>query len=150
MKSFLLAGLYICFAGTLSAQVKDSLVVGTIDVIKDPRLDLLIKEQYRINSDGQLGSKAAKGYRLMILNTNDRNYAMKVRAQLLQHFPDQKVYMVYQAPYVKLKFGNFLEKTDADKYKLLIKKGNIVSTNIYLVPETIEVKQNKNKNNIDE
>ena len=70
---------------------------------------------------------------------------MKLRAQLLQRFPEQKVYMSFQPPYIKLRFGNFVEKADADKYKKEITRTKLVTNNIYLLNETIEVKPDKDK-----
>lgn len=121
-------------------------VTGKITVYKDSRLDVLAGKQATGSGPGgpgSLGPRAAKGYRLMIINTNDRDLAMKVRSQLLQRFPDQKVYMLFKPPYIQLKFGNFVEKGEADRYKTLIRKGGIVSTNVYAVPEIVEVKPSK-------
>jgi hypothetical protein len=137
----------------LSASVKaqtattaDSTVNGTVTVIKDARLETLAKKEAEFNkATVGLGSRAAKGYRLMVVNSNDRNLVMKVRSQLLQSFPEQKVYMTFQAPFIKLKFGNFVEKSEAERYKKLISSAKIVTTNIYLVPETVEVKPDKEK-----
>ena len=70
---------------------------------------------------------------------------MKVRATLLQRFPEEKVYMSFQAPFIKLKFGNFVEKEDAEKYRKMLASYKIVTTNIYLIPEIVEVKVDKNK-----
>jgi hypothetical protein len=141
-----------CFLSTSSlAQEttgKDTVLEAKTTVIKDPRIDVLGHKQHEVNtkaSEPNLGARAAKGYRLMVLSSNDRDLAMKVRAQLLQRFPEQKVYMAYLAPYIKLKFGNFVEKGDADRYKKMIKQAGIVSTNVYLVPEIVEVKPDKDK-----
>jgi hypothetical protein len=38
-----------------------------------------------------------------------------------------------------------LEKSEADQYKKEITSNKLVSTNIYLVPEIIEIKPDKNK-----
>jgi hypothetical protein len=116
-----------------------------ITVNKDPRLDVLAKKEAEINDANGvlLGGRAARGFRLMLLNTTDRALAMKVRAQLLQHFPDQKVYMSFQPPYIKLKFGDFLEKDDAESYKTDILNAKIVTANIYVVPELVEIKPDK-------
>lgn len=127
------------------APPADTALTGKVTIVKDARLDILAKKQAEFNKVTALGPRAAKGYRLMVLNSNDRNYAMKVRAQLLQQFPEQKVYMTFQAPFIKLKFGNFLEKGDADRYKKMIQSQKIVTNNVYVVPETIEVKPDKNK-----
>jgi len=132
---------------TSKAQVTatDSAVPGKITVIKDSRLDELARREAAFNEALSAATKSSKGYRLMILNTNDRPFAMKVRSQLLQNFPEQKVYMGFQPPFIKLKFGNFLTKEDAEIYKKDILRLKIITGNIYLLPETIETKPEKNK-----
>jgi hypothetical protein len=128
------------------AQVADSAVAGKVTVIKDPRLDILAKAEAELNkATVGLGVKNAKGYRLLVLSSNDRDYVKKVRTELLQRFPEEKVYMTFQAPFIKLKFGNFVEKEDAEKYRKLITNSKIVTTNVYMVPEIVEVKVDKNK-----
>ncbi len=118
---------------------------GKITVFKDARFDVLAKKEAEFNEALAYGPKSAKGYRLMVLSTSDRAYAMNLRARLLQRFPEQKVYMSFQPPYIKLKFGNFLDKSEADQYKKEITSNKLVTTNIYLVPEIIEIKPDKNK-----
>jgi hypothetical protein len=142
--------LFFALAFFISVQaqtpVADSALTGKVTINKDPRLDILAKKEAEFNSASVgLGTKAAKGYRLLVLSSNDRNYAMKIRAVLLQRFPDQKVYMSFQAPFIKLKFGNFVEKVDAEKFRKMITTSKIVTTNVYLVPEIVEVKVDKNK-----
>lgn len=129
-------------------KITDSIITGTAVVIKDPRIDILGKKMAEYNAGlGTVtyknGLTSAKGYRLMVLSTNDREFAMKIRAQLYQMFPDQKQYMSYQMPNIKIKFGNFLERTDADKARKLILSTKLVTGNIYVLPETIEVKPPK-------
>jgi hypothetical protein len=119
---------------------EDSVRNSNITISKDPRLDALAKKENEFNQAAALNVKAARGYRLMLLNTNDRALAIKIRSQLLQHFPEQKVYMSFQPPYIKLKFGDFEEKADADEYKTEISEAKIVPGNIYVVPDIIEVK----------
>lgn len=135
----------------LNGFAQDSTVVpvnsGKISVVRDPRLDILAKKELEFNT---LGLKAAKGYRLLVMNSNDREKVMSVRAKLLQQFPEQKVYMTFQAPYIKLKFGNFVEKPEAERYRDLIGKIHIVNTNVYVVPEVVEVKIDKLKVKEDE
>lgn len=146
MKQLISAMFFMTMVGTAMAQTNtdDSANIGKVTVNKDPRLDILAKKEVEIVT---MGARAAKGYRLLILKSNDREYAMKVRALLLQNFPDQKVYMSFEAPFIKLKFGNFVEKPDAEKYRNLIMKGKYVTNNVYVVPEVVEVKPDKNKEN---
>ena len=142
------------FAFSLScgakAQIIDTAITGKVTVNKDPRLDILAKQEADINkATVGLGTKAAKGYRLLVVNSNDNNYVKKVRSALLQRFPEQKVYMSFQAPFIKLKFGNFVDKDEAEKYRKMLASSKIVTTNIYLVPEIVEVKADKNKDGDD-
>jgi hypothetical protein len=138
---------FIMAAIAAHAQIKttDSIVGGIITVDKDPRLDILAKKEADFNAAAALGPRAEKGYRLLVLSSNDNNYAMKVRSQLLQKYPDQKIYMTFQAPYIKLKLGNFTDKTEAEKFRDRIMKERVVNANVYLVAEIVEVKGDKNK-----
>ena len=140
--------LFFCFTNLHAQTVADTANYGTAVVIKDPRIDILGQKMAEYNSSlGTVrytnGLSSAKGYRLMVVSTNDRPYAMKIRAQLYQMFPDQKQYMSFQMPNIKIKFGNFLEKADAERVRKLIIATKLVATNIYLLPETIEVKPSK-------
>ena len=130
-----------------NTDLQDTVAEGKVTVYKDSRLIILAKKEAAFNEANgySLGPRSAKGYRLMLLSTNDRPAAMKLRAQLLQRFPEQKVYMSFQPPYIKLRFGNFVDKADADKYKKEITRTKLVTNNIYLLNETIEVKPDKDK-----
>jgi hypothetical protein len=145
MKKTLLIFLTATWVMTAKAQITptDTAATGTITITKDPRLEILGKKQQDFNKAATYGPRAAKGYRLLVLSSNDRNYVMKVRAELLQNYPEQKVYMTFQAPYIKLKFGDFTEKSDADMYKRFITSAKIVNTSVYLVQEVVEVKGTK-------
>lgn len=149
MKIIILFSVLFLSAASIKAQnmaQKDSAAPsGKVAVFKDARLDILAKKQAEFNDALALGPKSARGYRLMVLSTNDRAKAMNLRARLLQRFPEQKVYMSFQPPFIKLKFGNFLDKIEADQYKKEIVNNRLVTTNIYLVPEIIEIKPDKNK-----
>ncbi len=149
MKKIIFTPVLFLIAGAVRAQIvtqKDTTApTGKVTVFKDSRLDILAKKEAEFNEMFALGPKSAKGYRLMVLSTNDRAKAMNLRARLLQRFPEQKVYMSFQPPYIKLKFGNFLEKDEADQYKKDIIGNKLVSTNIYLVPEIVEIKSDKTK-----
>ncbi|MES2892673.1 MAG: SPOR domain-containing protein [Bacteroidota bacterium] len=149
MKTMLIALLFFLCQSQLSAQStvpRDSLPMhGKVLVHKDFRLDLLAKKEAEFNEALANGPRMARGYRLMLLSTNDRSLAMNLRAKLLQRFPEQKVYMSFQPPYIKIKFGNFLERSEADSYRDEISRSNFVSSNIYVVPENIEVKADKLK-----
>jgi len=136
-------------AAKINAQgglIKDTTIMnGNLTIVMDTRLELLAKKEAEINEAIANGPKFAKGYRLMILNTTDRTEAMNLRAKLLQLFPEQKIYMSFQPPYIKVKLGNFIEKNEAEEYKKEVVQNKLVTTEIYLLPETIEIKTEKNK-----
>jgi len=140
-------GFVFLLTATAKAQVAtpDSAAMGKITVIKDSRLDELARKEAAFNEALGLAAKSSNGFRLLILNTNDRPLAMKVRSELLQQFPEQKVYMGFQPPFIKLKFGNFSTKEEAEAYKKDILRYKIITGNIYLLPETIEIKPDKSK-----
>ena len=111
-----------------------------IVVHKDSRIDVLLKKQGDINkvasfkaSNGQY-----KGYRVMVLNSNDKEYAYRIKGQLLSRFPEQTTYMSYQAPFYKLLFGDFLKKSDGEDYRKQI--SSIVSKGVFLIPTVIRLK----------
>ena len=125
------------------SQNVDSLLPSPVVVHKDFRLEILARKEAELNTIATKQSeRSAMGYRLQVLSTNDRELAMKTRTQLLQKFPDQKVYMMYQAPYVKLKFGNFRSKQEAESYKTQISH-MLGGSSIYTTSERIEIKPDK-------
>jgi hypothetical protein len=143
-KVFFLAMLLMSFKGLFAQSPEDTIVPQKVTINKDPRIDLLAKTQVDISvANTKMAARYAKGYRLFVLKSDDRAYAMKVRSYLLQTFPDEKVIMSYQAPFIKMKFGDFLDKEDAERVKKQIMKGGVVTGGIYVVPDTIEVKPDK-------
>jgi hypothetical protein len=122
-------------------DIVDTPLFGNVTIKKDPRFDLLGKKLAEYNEAvAAKKARAAKGYRLMLLTTNDRSKAMSVRSSLIQQFPDHKVYMIFQSPFIKLKLGNFVEKKEAEEVRKQILASGIITGNIYLIPETVEVR----------
>lgn len=128
------------------AQAEDTLAANKIIIHEDVRMDILAKKESDINTAIlKAQSRMGKGYRLMVLNSGDRGYAMKVRAELLQNYPEQKIYMGFANPYIKIKFGNFKTSEDAEPYRKAISK-LLNGASIYILSETIEVKPDKDFN----
>ncbi|RYY71787.1 MAG: SPOR domain-containing protein [Chitinophagaceae bacterium] len=153
MKKWLL---FMLLAGLLNSAVAqpatpapsaDSAIYGTVIVNKDRRIDILGEKMYAYNVGLAKNIRSGKGYRLMLLSTNDRDAAMSLRSKLLQQYPDHKVYMAYQSPFIKLKMGNFVEKADAEKLKKQLLAQRLVTGNIYVLPETIEIKPEPEEDN---
>ena len=122
-------------------NTNDTVVVSnTHSIYKDKRVDVFGKKMAEYNESLALKIQLVNGYRLMLLNTTDRDLAMKVRTTLLQQFSEHKVYMTFQSPYIKLKIGNIIDNNEAEKLKKQITDLNIVTGNIYLLNEKVEQK----------
>ncbi|MCX6293636.1 MAG: SPOR domain-containing protein [Sphingobacteriales bacterium] len=128
------------FTAVAQVNTEDSVVIEKNIMHKDPRIDVLGNKMAEYNESLALKIKIVSGYRLMLLNTTDREAAMKLRTILLQQYPEHKLYMSFLAPYIKLKMGNFIDKAEAEKMRKELQSLKIVTGNIYLVNEKIELK----------
>lgn len=143
MKKGLVFILMLIMAGGSRAQAvvpADTINYANVTIEKDSRIDILGEKMYAYNAGLAKNIRSGKGYRLMVLSSNDRNLAMQLRSKLLQQYPEHKVYMVYQNPFIKIKMGNFVDRAEAESFKKYLLKQNVVPGNIYLIPENIELK----------
>ncbi len=61
---------------------------SSVIVHKDPRLDLLVKKQIQINEKTSRESQqTAKGFRILVINTNKRNEAIDAKDKSVHLFP---------------------------------------------------------------
>ena len=133
----------LCLTALQSFGQTDSSNTIPVIIHKDFRLDILARKEAELNlAAAKAAARSGMGYRLQVLSTNDRDLAIKTRTQLLQRYPDQKVYMFYQAPYVKLTFGNFISKQEAELYKNQISR-MLGGASVYTLSQRIEVKPEK-------
>lgn len=138
--------IFIFVSGYTFAQdtLTDTPLFGKVTIENDSRLDVLETKMAEYNQSLLTRkTRTAQGYRLMLLSTSDRNQALNLRSSLIQQYPDQKVYMLFKSPFIKIKFGDYLEKKDADDMRKQLLKSGLVTGNIYIVPETIEVRPEK-------
>ncbi len=138
---FLLCSLLIVII-SLAQTTADTLVGGVI-VMKDIRYDLLAKKKAEINKKAADAKKPTKGYRIQVLNTTDRNQALNIKSKLLKLYPEHKTYLMYQAPYFKLRIGNFVEKSEADALKKELSQ--MFPAGVFVIPSDIEIKPEKEK-----
>ena len=119
---------------------QDSAPIGpTLIVHKDDRADALIKKQAAINERSKrISGRTMRGYRLIVLNTNNRQEAIDAKTKIYTHFPDQKAYLTYQSPFFKLKAGNFQTRDEAKRYQALMNK--IFPKGVFIISDVIEVK----------
>ena len=139
-KIFLIAASLFCLK-SFSQDTTWRKTVDTPSVIvhKDPRIDLLVKKQVQINEEtSREARRVGKGYRLLVINTNNRDEATAAKTKVYTFFPELKSYLLYQAPYFKLKVGNFKEKKEAEEYQQRLQK--YFPKGVFIMNDTIEVK----------
>ena len=131
----LVIGCWIAF----SAFSQDSNNTSSIIIHKDPRVDLLVKKQAQINEVATRDARRnVAGYRLQVINTSDRNAAISAKTKIYQLYPELKAYLLYQAPYFRLRVGNFTDKDEAEDYRKSLSRE--FPNNVFLVRDTVEVK----------
>lgn len=110
----------------------------TVIINKDPRLDVFAQKQAYVNKiSGKLTSSGKyKGYRLQVLVTRSRDEALNTKSMLMQRYPDQKGYLMYQSPSFKLRFGNFPDKKAAEDFKKEL--STFYKQPIYVVEDLID------------
>jgi hypothetical protein len=144
MKSFLFASLLL-FSVPVLAQ-NDSADSGSVIIHKDARIDLLVKKQAQINEETtREARRTGKGFRLMILNTNNRDEAINAKSTVYTYFPELKTYLAYQSPYFKLKAGNFKTREEAIDYQK--RMNNLFPKGVFVIPDTIEISPDKESRN---
>ena len=136
---------FLLFTSLLFSQDttwKKSLDSNTVIIHKDPRLDLLVKKQAEINEEiSRNARKNMKGFRLLVINTNNREEAIAAKTKVYSYFPELKAYLIYQSPYFRLKVGNFKEREDAEDYQKKLKK--YFPKGVFIMNDTIEMKPEK-------
>ena len=127
-----------CFAQRDTAWVQqvDS---NSVVVHKDPRIDMPVKKQAIINEVTSRDSRRTdKGFRLMIISTNNRDEAMAAKTKVYTYFPELKAYLWYQSPYFKVKAGNFKDRKDAEAFQKRL--NTYFPKGVFIMKDIIEVK----------
>lgn len=135
-KSILFISLTFLFSFAAIAQNDTPNIV----VHKDSRIDILQKKQATINKTASMKTSNGqyKGYRVMVLRTNDREQAYKIKGQILSNFPGQQVYMSYQAPNFILKVGDFLKRGDAEDLSKDLAR--MMPKGVFIIADVIKLK----------
>lgn len=128
-------------AGVMAQNTaKDTL--HNVSVNKDPRLNTLVQKNREVNEEVYLKTlRNMQGFRLQVINTNDRNSALSVKTRMLSDFPGEKTYFIYHSPYFKIQMGNFRTREDAEELMQQVKK--IYPSGVFIVPAKIEVRPSK-------
>lgn len=134
------------FLFSLNAFSQNTSVADTNSVIvhKDPRIDLLVAKQAEINEETSRDArKTTRGFRLMIISTNNRDEAIAAKTKVYTYFPELKAYLWHQSPYYKVKAGNFKDRKEAEAYQ---KRLNVYfEKGVFIMNDIVETKPEKTK-----
>jgi hypothetical protein len=137
MKRLIFLSLFLLTGHVMLAQTSSNTAIH-----KDPRLDLLIQKQVELNKEVyKENNRTGPGYRVLVINTNDRKAALDVKSRLMADFPDHKTYLIYQSPYFKIQIGNFRARKEAENLRNQIIR--IYPSGVIVVPATVEFKPEK-------
>lgn len=109
---------------------------GSIEVIKDPRIDALVEKQGQPvlpETEPQID-----GYRVQLFFDQDKKVVDESRSFFISKYPKVKTYVEYNAPYYYLKIGDFRTHLEAVRLKSTLEEkfptSFIVKEKIYLPP----------------
>lgn len=107
-------------------------------VVKDARLDQLVRKQQEINEETTRDSRRSMpGFRIQVISSTDRNKVYAAKSKVYQQFPDLKPYVMYQPPYYKLRVGNFRTQPEAEDFEKQLSQ--LFPSGLYVIRDTIEV-----------
>ena len=89
--------------------------IGLLEIKQDPKIASLLFKKVEVNK----ANVSQQGYRIQIMSVtgaNSRDKANMAKAEFLMDFEDIEIYIVYQAPYFKVRLGDFRTKLDAFNY----------------------------------
>ena len=82
-----------------------------------------------------LAKETMSGFRVQLMTTQEIDEATQLRDSLTLSLDEQWTYIVYDAPYYKVRTGNFVDRLSADKFiSILLQKGFY---NAWIVPDQI-------------
>ncbi|MBP3253953.1 MAG: hypothetical protein J6M30_05560 [Bacteroidales bacterium] len=114
---------FVCLAACMLAIGHKA--YSQTEVIADGRLQNILEKHVEYNRM----AKTVRGFRINVATfTGDdaKNKAFSLKNQLLQAFPDQRVYVLFDEPNFNVRLGDYPTRLDA--YSAYIKLKNQVST----------------------
>lgn len=94
--------------------------IGVVSITQDVRVEELLRTDSIINSK----NPGFSGYRVQIFSgkSTDKEKAFEVKKQFSELFPNERAYVVYQAPDFRVRVGNFRTKLESiELYKACVK-----------------------------
>lgn len=85
---------------------------STIKMYGDVRLQKYTKKKV-VATGPPKGNYRTKGYRVQIYNGTDRKAANDARTSFMRTHPGLRSYLVFKAPYFRVRVGDYINKQDA-------------------------------------
>lgn len=109
MKSF------ICVLSSSLLLVFQSFSQGSVEIIRDPRVDNLVRKQGEIIPPAI--APQINGYRVQLFFDSNKTLVDQARVKFVSQFPKIDTYIIYNAPNYFLKVGDFRTEMEADRIK---------------------------------
>jgi hypothetical protein len=134
-KLFFVAVLFIAVNASAQTESTDS---SAVTIHKDPRIELLKTKQAQINEvTSRESRKNAKGFRLLVIRTNNPDEAIAAKTTVYTYFPELKAYLWHQSPNYSVKVGNFIDRKEAEAYQ---KRLSAYFPKVFIMTDVVEVK----------
>ena len=92
---------------------------GKITILQESRIEGIVSKHIEINQK----AKGFPGFRVQVYfgsGTDAKSVANKIRLELNNQFPEMGSYLLYEAPYFKVRLGDFRNRNEAYKaFKLV-------------------------------
>lgn len=114
-KSLILVAILLTFVAYGFSQSNN------LNIKQSPEVKELVEKHKKVNE----ANYEFDGWRVQIFSaggTNSKDKANLAKAEFLSKYPDTKVYIVFNAPYFKVRLGNFRTKIEALHFIEEIKK----------------------------
>lgn len=103
----------IFIPATVHAQTR-----GTVEVVKDPRIDTLAARRAGLKVNGGPAANyqvSNNGYRVQIYNGTNRKDAYNAQEKFANLYPEMRTYISYSEPDFKVRAGDFRTRLEAEK-----------------------------------
>jgi hypothetical protein len=116
--TFILMVILLCFIYPADAQEP-----GTVTVIKDPAIDLLIARRIELEREAAGTPRiTVEGYRVQIFSGTDREQTYKEQSKFKALYPSINTYISYTQPNYKVRVGDFRTRMEAEKFMNQVRK----------------------------
>ncbi len=92
---------------------------GSLQVYAPPLLNELVERR----ADLSKAKPTFAGYRIQIFFSSQRTTAQDERQRFIARYPEHETYLIYQAPYFKVRIGDFRSRLEAYRfYQQIVKE----------------------------